>query len=177
MEGVVVLEKLIEKKLLNLIKTFLSEPHKEFYLQELSEKSKVPVASAYRILNKLIDLEIITERKISRFTIYKLSESKETAFLHKLFKFEIDPLSEFISEITAKYAISAVYLQGAKSPEKANLVILAYDLKSDELENVAKEIKVKYNFTIHFMLLTPDQFKQMESMGLSNKKNELLFSC
>ena len=106
MDGVEVLEKLIEKKLLLLIKTILSEPNKEFYLQELSEKSKVPIATTFRLLNKLIELKLIEERKISRFTIYKLSKNKEIEFLSKLFKFEIDPIKEFSDLVNAKFAIS-----------------------------------------------------------------------
>ncbi|MBT4595884.1 helix-turn-helix domain-containing protein [Candidatus Woesearchaeota archaeon] len=176
MDGVEGLEKLIEKKLLLLIKTILSEPNKEFYLQELSEKSKVPIATTFRLLNKLIELKLIEERKISRFTIYKLSKNKEIEFLSKLFKFEIDPIKEFSDLVNAKFAISSIYRQGEKSDKKSNLVILGYDIEANQISEIAKEIKVNYNYLINFIILTPEQFKQMENMGINTNKHHLIYN-
>lgn len=177
MQGAGVLEKLIEKKLLNLIKTLLSGRKSEYYLQELSELSKIPVATTFRLLNKLVMLDLVKERKISRFTIYQLAEGDEITFLRKLFKSEIDPLGEFITALTSKYDVKSVFLQGSKSKEKANVLILSHSINNDMISELAKEIKVKYNYGINFMIVTPEQFEQMEKMGFSSQKKELLFSC
>ena len=142
MDGVEVLEKLIEKKLLLLIKTILSEPNKEFYLQELSEKSKVPIATTFRLLNKLIELKLIEERKISRFTIYKLSKNKEIEFLSKLFKFEIDPIKEFSDLVNAKFAISSTWPEPIfnKSPLNNSIDLVIKIISSIRSLRVEKNI-------------------------------------
>lgn len=176
MKGVGVLEKIIERKLLQLIKTLLSSNKSEFYLQELSEKSKIPVATTFRLLNKLVSLNLVKERKISRFTIYQLSNTDEVSFLRQIFKSEIDPLGEFISALTSKYDVNSVFLQGEKLKDKANILILSHSINNEMISDLAKEIKVKYDYGINFMIVTPEQFEQMEKMGFSSQKKELIFS-
>ena len=93
-----------------------------------------------------------------------------------MFKFEIDPIKEFSDLVNAKFAISSIYRQGEKSDKKSNLVILGYDIEANQISEIAKEIKVNYNYLINFIILTPEQFKQMENMGINTNKHHLIYN-
>ena len=63
-DNIKLLEELFDKKVLKVLKLFLADKGNEFYLREIAKLSKVPVASTYRIITKLIALNIIDEKKI-----------------------------------------------------------------------------------------------------------------
>ncbi|MFP4656964.1 MAG: hypothetical protein ACLFNK_05300, partial [Candidatus Woesearchaeota archaeon] len=64
------LESLFDDKLVRVLRVFFQFAQKKFYLKEVSEYSKVSMATAHRILTRLVKLNIITEIKISKFKVY-----------------------------------------------------------------------------------------------------------
>ncbi len=55
------LEHLFDNKILKIIRLLLRNPEDEFYLQEISKKARVPIATVYRIINSLTELNIVEQ--------------------------------------------------------------------------------------------------------------------
>lgn len=78
------LEGLIDKKVERILKTFFVNKEQLFHINKLSEESGVPLATTFRIINKLVSLNIITSININKFKLYKLNKSKRTILLETL---------------------------------------------------------------------------------------------
>jgi len=109
---------------------------KAFYLKELSDKSKVPIATTYRILQKLEKLKIIQVMKISKFKLYTLSSNQDTEFLSSLFLDKKNAVDIFISKAKKEPSVESILLQGEEEEDKANLINL---LNIGRLEKYPKE--------------------------------------
>ncbi len=66
------LTKLIEPKIYKIFKLFSDNKNKLFYLKKISSETKVPIASASRIINKFLRLKIISIIQVDRIKLYKL---------------------------------------------------------------------------------------------------------
>ena len=86
MDNVKILEELFDSKVLKVIKFFLVNKDKEFYLQEISKQVGVPIATVFRMIKKLKGLKIIDEIKIKKFKIYKCADNDTIRFLESFIK-------------------------------------------------------------------------------------------
>ena len=90
MDEINVLKGLFDKKILSILDILINDKSDEgLYLREIAKKSRVSAASTHRILNKLLDLEIINQTKIKQLKLYKANRTKQTKFLHNLLKKDI----------------------------------------------------------------------------------------
>lgn len=71
------LENLFDEKKLRVMNFFFNNPEEEFYLREITKRTKVPLATTFRIINKLKSLEIIKENKLKKFKLYSLNKNQE----------------------------------------------------------------------------------------------------
>ena len=75
---------LIDDKTLAVLKVFSDNPDEFFHINKVSDMSNVPLATTFRIMNNLLNHNIIEQKKISRFKIYTLARNKKTKKLRKL---------------------------------------------------------------------------------------------
>ncbi|MBI2665943.1 helix-turn-helix domain-containing protein [Candidatus Woesearchaeota archaeon] len=68
---------LVDPKLRRVLTSFQNAPQKEFHLQELSHQSKVPLASVFRIVKRLVKLGILKVVVHGKLKMYKLSSEQE----------------------------------------------------------------------------------------------------
>jgi sugar-specific transcriptional regulator TrmB len=73
-----VIRQLVEEKTLKILDLLLKNKQKHFHLSEISNKSKIPIASTFRIINKLVSLKIVDVTIIGKMKIYRISKNKET---------------------------------------------------------------------------------------------------
>ena len=83
-----VIRPLIEKKTLTILDLLIKNRQKQFHLSEISIHSKIPLASTFRIVNRLASLKIIDVTVIEKMKIYKFSENKDTKQLKQTIKNE-----------------------------------------------------------------------------------------
>jgi hypothetical protein len=67
---------LVDQKVIKILKTLISNPQEHFHIQKLSSQAKVPLSSTFRIVNKLVKLNLIKTIKVSKFKIYVINENK-----------------------------------------------------------------------------------------------------
>ncbi len=82
--GMLVLSDLVDSKTLRVLETFLKNRGKLFHLQQISSESKVPTASVFRIVRKLVKLDYITITRIGKLKVYSLADNIKTKSLGEL---------------------------------------------------------------------------------------------
>jgi sugar-specific transcriptional regulator TrmB len=174
MESQKILENLFDRKILIILKLFLKRKDQQFYLKEISKQTKVPLASTYRILNKLVELEIIEKTKIKHLKIYKLSENEKTKYLELVFEEKKTILDEFVEQASQIAGIKTIISSGREEKDKANLLIIGESIDNSLIRDIIVKIKEKYNFTITHLVLTEVQYQQMAAMNLYPGKKEIL---
>lgn len=75
---------LVDDKTIRVLSVFLNNPSELYHINKVSEKSKVPLATTFRIMNSLLELKILQVKKISKFKIYQLAKNKKTRKLRRV---------------------------------------------------------------------------------------------
>lgn len=173
MEPAEIMTNLFDNKVVKIIKFFIKNDVTEYYLRELSRLTKVSPASTYRILNKLVALEILEVREIKTAKLYKLSKNKTVDFLKSIM--EIDVIEYFVEIASKIVEIQEILLLGKKEKLKANVLVLGNNINPQDLKTITAEIKEKYDFTLNQMTLSKEQYEQMSSMGLYPGGKKVLY--
>lgn len=170
-----ILEQLIDPKTLKIIRVFFENDKKQFYLREISKLTEVSPASSFRILNKLVDLKIIDLIKSAKFKTYRLSDNETTRFLGQLIKKQKQVLQILVTRIKDIKELEEVILYGKEEKDKANILLIGANIPVDAAKDVCSSIKEEFNYTITPLILTREQFEQMDRMGLYPEKKRVLF--
>jgi hypothetical protein len=176
MESVTLLENLFDNKILNVLKLFVNNEDKKYYLREVSRLTNTSAASTYRILNKLVDLQVLKLIKIKKTKLYTLSENKNLEFLKSVLKIEKRVIDYFVERAKEISEVDAIVLHGKKQKDRANLLLIGGNIDSGKVKILCAEIKEKYNFTITTLQLQREQFEQMSAMGLYSGGKKVLFT-
>lgn len=167
-----VLAKLIDYKKAAVLRVVLNA-QEEMYLKEIAEKSNVPMASTFRILQELVNLQIINRKEWKTSKLYSCEKNDKVDFLKELFLEEFDGLKEFVENTTIITGIQQIILHGARKKDKANILLLGENIDSSKVEEACKKIKDK-GFEISFLSLTQPQYEQMVRMGLYSGEKKIL---
>ena len=176
MDTVNLLEGLFDRKILKVLKLFLQNKDKQYYLREISKQLRIPVATVFRIVRRLLELDVIREVKIKKFKLYECQENKNTAFLESFIKEGKRIIEAFVDKVKELSAVEAIIQYGEETEDKANLIIIGAGVDSNTLKPYTAEIKEKYRYTISVLPLTREQFEQISSMGLYSGKKEVLYN-
>lgn len=170
-----IVQSLIESKKLAVIKLFVAGKDKQLYLAEIAKNSKVPIATTYRIIKKLVELNIVRQTKISRFTVYQLEKNEKVGFLESILRDEKKIIEEFIGKIRDMDGMQRILLHGKETYNKASIIIIGSNLDVEKIKLLANEYKQNYKFIFVYLVLTEEQFQQMKALGLFSREIRLLF--
>lgn len=170
-----ILEEFIDKKTLSILKLFLFDETGQFYLREISKKAKVPVATTFRIVNKLKDISIIEETVIKKTKLYSLSHNKNTNVLAQLLEEKKTVIEEFVDYVSKLPKVQMIVKHGEDTKDKANIIVIGPGVDSKAVKAKVGDIKEKYDFTIIEYVLEPGVFNQMSQGGLITGKKVILW--
>jgi DNA-binding IclR family transcriptional regulator len=71
------LELLVDDKILRVLRQLL-KANDYTYVHKVAREAKVPVATAFRILKRMVKLKIIENKKIGNLMLYKMMDNKVT---------------------------------------------------------------------------------------------------
>ncbi len=165
----------MDEKKAAILRILLNSPD-ELYLKEIAQKSNVPIASAFRILQELVTLDILQKREWKTSKVYSPLQNEKVEFLKDLFNEEIDGIKEFLIATQNLANIQNIILHGTRKKDKANLLLIGegIDLPTkDKIDQTCKIIKDK-GFEISFLTLTQEQYTQMIKMGLYSGEKKIL---
>jgi DNA-binding Lrp family transcriptional regulator len=167
-----ILQSLFDKKIVAILKLFLRDETKQYYLREISKLTKVSPASTYRILNKLVQIDVLKVTEIKTAKLYTLQTGKTVDFLKSFL--EVDIVQFFVDNASAFSGVEEILLL-TKDKTKANLLILGNGVDTGQVKALCGEIRDKYTFTLNQMCLTREQYEQMSSMGLYPGSKKVMF--
>ncbi len=72
-----IFERLIDPKTLKILKVLSQNSSQHFNIQKLSYDSKVPIATTFRIVKKLLKEGVVGQIMIHKTKLYKLKNTKE----------------------------------------------------------------------------------------------------
>jgi Fe2+ or Zn2+ uptake regulation protein len=174
-EPIRILESLFDKKTLAVLKFLSANPDKQFYLREISRGTRVPIATVYRIINRLVPLGVIDMVKIKRMKLYTYNQGKEGKFVEQLIEVRKGAVEEFIEACRAIPEIGQVILHGRKQKDRANFLIIGENVPTTPLVEAQGRIKETMQFTVIYLVLGPHQYEQMVEMGLYAGERQVLF--
>ena len=173
MENQEIIESLFDNKIISILKFFLKNDTNEYYLREIARNTRVSPTSTYRILKKLVELELLELREIKTAKLYKFASNKKSEFIKSML--EVDILEYFIESVKKIAGVDEILLLGKKDKAKANVILLGATINTADVKLLAGEVKEKYGFTINQMTLSKEQYEQMASMGLYPGEKKVLF--
>lgn len=77
-----VFAELIDAKLLKILDLLLKNKDKYFHLHKIAQETKVPVSTVFRIVKKLVRLNLIEQTIIGKIKIYKIAHNQKTKELY-----------------------------------------------------------------------------------------------
>lgn len=159
-----VLHSLIDSKKIAILDILLTA-HEELVLKEIAERSKVPMASTFRILQELVAQGLLHKRKWKTSTIYSCVQNEKTDVLKELFSNEYDGVHEFVQLIGDAAGVQSIISHGAQRKGKANLLVIGENLDGIKLEEASQKVREK-GFDLTYLPVTKKQYEQMSKMGL-----------
>ncbi|MFW5865668.1 MAG: hypothetical protein ACOCU6_01095 [Nanoarchaeota archaeon] len=169
-----ILESLISPSIFKILKFFINNDDASFYLREVSKLTKVPSATTYRVLQQLVDANIIIREQIKRVKLYSLN-SETSRFLVDILQDRKSALVDFVDSIKSFDGLQMVVLHGKEEKNRANVLVIGIGMDIESIKRNAVYISDKYQFNIILLTLTPEQYNQMSSMGLYPGKKKILF--
>lgn len=166
---------LFDKKKLAMIKLFLNNPDNEYYLREAAKLAKLSPATSLRILDLLEHNGVVTMRKIKKMKLYSLAKSKEASYLSEILSPRKSAIQEFVESASKVNGVVEIIQHGSKQKDKANMLIIGLNVDSSQVSKIVNTIKSNYGFSIIHLVLSPDQYGQMSSMGLYSGEKKILF--
>ena len=64
---------LLDPKLLRIVQLFLKNPGSIYHLQKISQETKIPLGTTFRLVNKLLNKNIIVVLLVGKLKLYKLN--------------------------------------------------------------------------------------------------------
>lgn len=169
-----VLESLIPPSTLKILKLFINHEDQKYYLREIAKQARVPPATTYRIMKKLVEDDIVEIEHVKKFKLYYFN-SKDNRFLLDLFQDRKSAVAEFVRSIKEFDGVQLVVLHGKEEKNNANVLVIGEGMDTESIKRNAVYMSDKYKFNIILLTLTPDQYNQMSSMGLYPGKKKILF--
>jgi len=174
-EPVAILSGLFDKKKLSVLKIFIDQPERELTLQEISKSSRVSLATTYRILGRLVKLELLVERKIKHLRLYKLAPNSSTKYLARILESAKSALEEFVELIKTVQGVEEVILHGKQAKDRASVLLIGSGIDGGAVQAAIQRIRDAYNFNIIQLTLDAAQYAQMQTMGLFPGEKQILF--
>jgi DNA-binding MarR family transcriptional regulator len=169
-----ILEELFDKKTLAVLRLFASNPERKYYLREIAKATRVPIATVFRIVRKLVEMNVLAEIKLSKFKVYQYSTGKEAKFVEQLIEIRRGAVEEFVEACKPVEGIQQIILHGKRLKEKANLLVIGTNVPAEPLIQATARIKEELGFTIIYLILEPHQYEQMAQMGLYSDERQVL---
>lgn len=176
MNNLPVLSELFDRKIIKVLNIFLENKDKEFHLREVAKESKVPLASAFRIVSKLIELGLVEQIVIRKFKLLKWADNEKSRKVDLIVMGRKNPIEFFTEMVKDIEGISALILYGTPDRDGANILIIGNNVDSNQIKLATAKAKERFNFNITALVLNDEQFDQMNKMGLYPKTKKIIYN-
>ncbi len=167
-----VLSALVEGKKAAVLDTLLAAKE-DLYLKEIAQRSKVSMATTFRILQQLVSTGLLSRKQWKTSKVYRCQDTEEVQFLRELFHTEYDGVQDFVSIVQDIPGVQSIIMQGEGKKGKANLILLGEGMDTNTIEESCQKVREK-GFELSYLTLTRKQYEQMVKMGLYGGEKKVL---
>ncbi len=158
------LSEVFDEKTVKLLQCLLRKED-IFYLRDLSRESGVSLATTHRIVQRLLKMGLVTKEVKDKIIYYQLLKSSPV--FRELYSIIIgttaDPVTILKKDLKEQYGGKAsIYTR----KDGKQIFIISSEVKSDFLNDTCDAIHKVTGVKLNVLLISPNQFKQMRSMGL-----------
>ncbi|MGB9675381.1 MAG: winged helix-turn-helix domain-containing protein [Candidatus Nanoarchaeia archaeon] len=165
-EKTALLANLFDKKTVDILRVLLLKSS-NFYIRDLAKETGVPLATTFRIVQKLVGLGLVQKKEFEKFVFY--SVNKEAPIYHEvhnlIFGTPSDPLELFKKTLKERYGGAYTAYQD----KDKKLFIISDILKEQDVSEIAQFVFNKTEVKPNYILVTRDFFQKMQEMGLIQK--------
>jgi len=166
------LEKIFDSKILEVLRAIYTVD--KFQIRQLSDKFNVPLATTYRIVTKLIEADIVAEKREENFVTYFVNHNSEVLkFLGPVLT--QDPLTKFVNEVKKIEQVIQI-IEVSNSSTSGNVVIIGKGVDQSQINSIADIIEKETGFKILSGVFTTTQYQQMVSLGLQTGTRKILYN-
>jgi len=157
------LSSLFDRKTVEVLRKLLLKTG-NFYIRDLSKETGVPLATTFRIIQKLASLGLVKKSEMDKFVFY--SVNKEAPIYHDVhalvFGSSSDPIELFKKSLKERFSGTFSAFQ-----DRDKKVFIVSDiLKEGEVSEMAGFVYQKTEVKPNYILVTRDFFQKMQDMGL-----------
>ena len=171
-----IVETLFDKKIIKILRLFINNLEKTYYLREISRITKVPPASTHRILQQLKELELVEETKNRYLKTYS-GISQNLELFSSLLEDKKSAMKEFTEFIQTVEGVTLAIQHGEDERDKASVLVVGEGIDQNKIRDKTNDIKERYKFNIIYLILAPMQYEQMLSMGLYRGRKVKLYDA
>lgn len=175
MVGAETLKQLFDEKKISVIQFFTRHPTTTHTLSEVVDETKLPLSTTHRILKDLTQKNILSTQEQKHLTTYYLSENEHAKYLSQLLYEQPSVLEEFVNKIRSDPGIQQVLLHGKPTDTRANIVVIGTNINKDAVNEEVANILEEHRYTISHLILEPEQFGMLESMGQFSGEKTVLY--
>ncbi len=169
-----IVETLFDKKIIKILRLFVNNQDKEYYLREIARITKVPPATTHRIIKQLLTLELIAESKEKYLKTY-MANTTNLKMFSGLLEDKTTALKEFSDFIKQVEGVERAILHGEEEKDRASVLLVGENIDQNIIRDKTLELKEAYKFNIIYLILAPTQYEQMSSMGLYRGRKLILY--
>jgi predicted transcriptional regulator len=161
------LSSLFDKKTVDVLRKLLLKSG-NFYIRDLSKETGVPLATTFRIIQKLASIGLVQKQEVDKFVFHSVNKNAEIyREIHNLvFGTSNDPIELF--KTTLKERFGGAY--SAYQDRDKKIFIVSDILKDAQVNELASFIYQRTEVKPNYILVTRDFFQRMQEMGLLQKE-------
>ncbi len=164
----VLLASLFDNKTVEVLKKLMDKKD-VFYLRDISRDTGVSLATTFRIVQKLVGLGLVQKVRQDKFTFYTIVRG--TPIYNEVSTLIVgsptDPVQMLKIGLEARYA-SQFQLFGLEGNDK-KLFIVGQSMDEEHVKQLMVKILEQTSVRYDYLVLAPQQFEQMKSIGLISK--------
>ena len=80
-----IFRQLINQKVLKILDLLLQNKDKLFHLNKISDETKVPLGTTFRLVNQLVALDLLDVIVIGKMKIYKIADNEKVREIEEAF--------------------------------------------------------------------------------------------
>lgn len=141
-------------------------------IRETSRNTKLPVATVYRVFQKLEKSGLLKKKKTGVFSFYEVdNKSKAYAVVERLIP-KRSPLEIFTTIVSNEKTEEIRLLE--ESEDKANILVIG-NAKTAKIQEICEAIKKEFRYSIQPLVLTRAQYENMASLNIAPVSKKILF--
>ena len=177
MVGADTLKQLFDEKKILVIQHFTKHPTAKHTLSEVVDDTQLPLATTHRILKDLAKKNILDTHKHKHLTTYSLGSSEHANYLAQLLYEQPSVIDQFVANTRSIAGIQQIMLHGKPTDTRANIVVIGTGIDKDAVNQEVATLLEQERYTISHLILEPEQFEMLESMGQFSGKKTTLYQA